>query len=81
LGYVNSEHTTSLTFGRTGDETSLDFCNSTLEDVNGDGLLDVVCHFNTMATGFLLGDTQGVLKGKTRSGVPIKGTDSVRIVM
>jgi len=30
--------------------------------------------------GFLFGDTQGVLKGKTLSGVPIEGIDSVRIV-
>jgi hypothetical protein len=72
--------TTSLTFGRTGDETSLAFCGSTAEDVNGDGLLDVVCHFDTQTTGLLLGDTQGVLKGETVDGVPIKGTDSVRIL-
>jgi hypothetical protein len=78
LDVLSDVDTSSLTFGRTGDETSLAFCNP--EDVNGDGLLDVVCHFNTEATGFRVGDTQGVLKGETRSGVPIKGTDSVRIV-
>jgi hypothetical protein len=72
--------TASLTFGRTGDEPSLAFCRSSTEDVNGDGLLDVVCHFDTAATGFLLGDAQGVLNGKTLRGVPIRGTDSVRIV-
>lgn len=77
LGEVDG---TSLTFGRTGDELSLAFCGSTPEDVNSDGLLDVVCHFETGAAGFLLGDTQGVLKGKTLGGIPIKGTDSVRIV-
>jgi len=70
----------SLTFGRTGDEASLAFCNNNPEDVNGDGLPDMVCHFYTHATGFLLRDTQGALKGVTLSGVPIKGTDSVRIV-
>jgi hypothetical protein len=58
----------------------MDFCSSTPEDVNGDDLLNVVCHFKTRATVFLLNDTQGVLKGKTLSGVPIKGTDFVRIV-
>jgi N-acetylneuraminic acid mutarotase len=68
----------SLTFGRTGDETSLAFC--TIEDVNGDGLLDVVGHFYTEATGFKAGDTQGILKGKNIDGIPLKGTDSVRIV-
>ena len=70
----------SLTFGRTGDEKSLAFCGRTPVDVNGDGLLDIVCHFKTRATGFLRGDTQGVLKGKTLSDVSIKGTDSVRVV-
>jgi hypothetical protein len=33
----------TLTFGRTGDEHSLIFCNPG-EDVNGDGLPDLVCH-------------------------------------
>jgi hypothetical protein len=70
----------SLTFGRTGNETSLAFCIAGPEDVNGDGLLDMVCHFNTDATGFLPGDTEGVLKGETLSGLPIKGIDSVRII-
>lgn len=71
---------TSLTFGRTGDEASLAFCNRASEDVNGDGLPDLVCHFKTPATGFLLSDTQGVLKGMTVSGPAIRGTDSVRLV-
>jgi uncharacterized repeat protein (TIGR01451 family) len=71
---------TSLTFGRTGDEQSLAFCNPNGEDVNGDGLLDLICHFETQKTGFQSGDTQGVLKGKTVDGTPIKGTDSVKIV-
>ncbi len=71
---------TSLTFGRTGDEPSLAFCNSSLEDVNGDGLLDRVCHFKTQSAGFQSGDTAGVLKGRTLTGIPISGTDSVRLV-
>jgi len=71
---------TSLTFGRTGNEQSLAFCNSSPEDVNVDGFLDLVCHFNTQQTGFQAGDTAGALKGKTVTGTPIIGTDSVRIV-
>ena len=70
----------SLRFGRSGEERSLAFCNSGGEDVNGDGLLDLVCHFNTGDTDFTPGDTQGVLKGKTVGGIPFVGTDSVRIV-
>lgn len=68
----------SPTFGRTGDEQSLVRCSP--EDVNGDGLLDLVCHFSTQATGFQLGDLKGVLKGKTVTGRSLIGTDSVRIV-
>jgi len=74
----------SLTFGFEGDEKSLAFCNSEGEDVNGDGLEDLVCHFYTQLTGFRCGDTEGVLNGITTDGItmntPIEGKDSVRIV-
>ena len=71
--------TTSLTFGRTGDEQSLTGC-PTRYDVNNDGRLDLVCNFATQAMGFQLGDIKGVLKGKTLTGRSLIGTDSVRIV-
>jgi hypothetical protein len=70
----------SLTFGKTGGEESLAFCTKSNEDVNGDGLDDVVCHFNTQYTDFEIGDTEGILKGQTVEGVPIEGSDSVKIV-
>jgi hypothetical protein len=70
----------ALTFGRTGDEQSLAFCNPGSEDVNRDGRPDLVCHFYTQETMFQKGDTQGILKGRTISGVPLRGVDSVRIV-
>ena len=70
----------SLTFGRAGDEASLLKCNPTAEDVNVDGLLDLVCHFSTQTAGFQSGDTQGVLMGETVGGEKIRGTDSVRTV-
>jgi CSLREA domain-containing protein len=71
--------TTSLKFGRTGDETSLASC-SPPQDVNKDGLLDVLCHFSAQKTGFSLGDTHGVLTGKTLGEASIRGTDSVAVV-
>ncbi|MGE5245435.1 MAG: hypothetical protein ACM3SQ_14515 [Betaproteobacteria bacterium] len=70
----------SVTFGRTGDETSLQDCSDVPQDVNGDGLLDQVCRFSTAAGGFQAGDTVGILKGLTRDGAPIKGSDAVAIV-
>src|SRR5207249_11988003 len=77
---VTSVDFSTLTFGRTGNEKSLKFCNGNGEDVNGDRLLDLVCHFNTGKAGFQFGDTQGVLKGRTFSGISFVGSDSVGIV-
>ena len=70
----------SLTFGRTGDEESLAFCNIEGEDVNGDGIKDLVCHFHTQYTEFQCGDTEGTLKGKVSQGGFIIGTGSARII-
>ena len=70
----------SLTFGATGDEESLAFCNPSPEDVNDDGYDDVVCYFYTQETGFMWEDTEGILRGQTMEGDPIEGRDTVRIV-
>lgn len=70
----------SLSFGHFGDETSLAFCNSSGEDVNRDGLPDLVCHFFTAQAGFVENDAAGTLKGKTKDGIPFVATDSVRII-
>ena len=70
----------SLTFGRTGDEQSLAFCNASAEDVNADGMLDLVCHFTSRPSGFQTGDTEGILNGQTLRGTPIQGRDRVRVL-
>ncbi len=75
---VTSVDQSSLTFGVHGDEPSLRSCS--VEDVNGDGLLDLMCHFSTRTAGFSAGDTEGVLKGETISGTPIQGQEAVTIV-
>jgi len=69
----------SLTFGRTGDETSL-ARNPFVIDVNGDGLLDLVGQFSPRLAGFKLGDATGILKGQTTDGIRIIGSDSVRVL-
>ena len=51
-----------------------------LEDVNGDGRLDLLLHFETQQTGIDPGDTQACLTGKTFTGVDIQGCDSVTTV-
>ena len=70
----------SLTFGRTGSENSLAFCNPQGQDVNGDGRLDLFCHFRTEDAGFECGDTEGVVRGATVDGRLVQGRDSVLII-
>jgi hypothetical protein len=72
--------TSSLTFGDTGSEPSLISCRSTPLDVNGDGLNDLICSFTVRAGGFVPGDSQAVLHGKTLSGAPIVGTAPISVV-
>jgi ketosteroid isomerase-like protein len=69
----------SLTFGSAGEEASLAFCNPKGEDINGDGLKDLVCHFYVQDASFQCGDTKGILKGSTVDGTPVEGSDSVMI--
>jgi len=77
---VTDVDTHSLSFGRTGNEASLAFCDAAGEDVNDDGLADLVCHFNTQQTGLVAGDANAVLKGKTVTGTAIQGTEAIRTV-
>ena len=51
-----------------------------LEDVNHDGLLDMVLHFSTKSSGIKAGDTSAILVGETKGGMSIMGSDSVRTV-
>jgi YVTN family beta-propeller protein len=52
-------------------------CHS--EDVNADGLADLVCQFENSLQA-QQGDSIAVLEGETLEGVPIRGEDSIRIV-
>ncbi len=50
------------------------------EDVNGDGLLDVVLHFKTSELNLASDSTEACLYGMTLSGQRFQGCDSVQIV-
>jgi hypothetical protein len=52
----------------------------TIEDVDGDGDLDMLFHFNTRDLILNPDSTQATLTGETSAGVPIQGTDTVNIV-
>jgi hypothetical protein len=66
-------NTASLTFGETGDEKSLSFCNHGQHDFNKDGHADLVCHFNVQQGGFNENSTMGVINGKTVDGTAFTG--------
>jgi hypothetical protein len=69
----------TLTFGRTGDEMSLQRCRHRGKDVNRDHLPDLLCFFDTSLTGLMLGDTQAFLKGKTFANENLLGGDFVTV--
>jgi methylaspartate ammonia-lyase len=47
------------------------------EDVNGDGLPDLVCEFRTSQAGFHLDDTEAVLEGATTDGGAMVGANPI----
>jgi 6-phosphogluconolactonase (cycloisomerase 2 family) len=70
----------SLTFGHSGTEQSLAYCEPHSHDVNHDHIPDLVCSFYTQMTNFQKGDTIGILNGLlTDKTTLIQGTDSVKI--
>ncbi|MBI3042319.1 MAG: hypothetical protein HYY78_05790 [Betaproteobacteria bacterium] len=53
---------------------------ASFEDVNGDGLQDLVVHVSTEALQLSDSAMMAVLEGRTYSGDPVKGRDTVRVV-
>jgi hypothetical protein len=71
----------SLTFGTTGNEQSFAFCEPKPEDGKRHGLRnDLVCYCYIEVAGFGCGDTEGILKSTTLSGIVIEGKDLVKII-
>ncbi|KAB1187699.1 MULTISPECIES: hypothetical protein [Haloferax] len=51
-----------------------------VDDVDGDGLMDLVLHFPTQDAGFADGDTEANLVGQTNDGTDVVGTDAIKTV-
>jgi len=69
---------TTVLFGATGVEVApVQFA---MEDVDGDGDIDMVLHFVTQDTGITCGTASASLTGALFTGVRIKGTDSIATV-
>ena len=72
--------TQSLTFGRSGNEHSLVRCFKEYRDVDGDGLPDLLCHFDNQMTGFEPSDAAGRIKGRMAAGGQFEGQGYLKVV-
>jgi len=73
---VTQVDVTTLTFGPAG---ASPVHSGHLEDVNGDGLTDLVSHYVQKQTGLAVGDIQACITGVLLDGTPISGCDSVKV--
>lgn len=70
----------SLTFGSSGDEKSWLRCSKEGLDVNADGLMDLVCHFDNVSADWQPDDVEGIVKGATQDGRRFEGHGRLKIV-
>ena len=69
---------TRVRFGPTGSEATM--VRGALQDIDGDGDLDMSLHFNTQGTGISCGTTSVSVTGQTIEGTAIQGTASIKVV-
>lgn len=69
----------SIKFGPLGRPGVNGRCGKGGEDVNGDGLPDLVCHFDTQAAGFVPSDEHGIVTGMVGT-TRFEGRGSLKIV-
>lgn len=75
----------SLRFGATGTEDSLrrkgkhNTPKIRYEDIDGDGLLDLIAEFDVQRTGLTVDDTTATLSGTLADGQAIRGNDAVSV--
>lgn len=71
----------TLRFGATGKEESLVRCNGGHgQDVNNDGIPDLICHFDLKKANFALSDGEGTLTGQAGDGRDFEGKGWLKTV-
>lgn len=75
---ANTVDPATVRFGRTGTEVTP--VHHALEDVDGDGDLDMILQFNTQDTGIVSSETTATLTGETFAHQKIEGSDSINTV-
>jgi hypothetical protein len=70
----------SVSFGSSGNEKSLSKCQPGSRDINSDGYMDLLCHFENNAAGFKSGDIEGVLKGEMEGGIRFEGRALLKVL-
>ncbi len=82
---VTTVDVTTLTFGPAGATPAHDLTDPAtyaghLQDVNGDGFMDLVSHYAQKLLGLVPADVEACLSGATTAGTPIQGCDAVRVI-
>ncbi len=70
----------TITFGASGNESSLHKCQKDSRDINGDGYADLLCHFENSATNFRSGAIEGVLRGTMNGNVKFEGRAVLKVI-